>query len=60
MRAPIGSRRASRELALRALFQVDVAQVSPQDAFETVSDPERYSEDTLKFAHELVLGVAAH
>lgn len=60
MKAPIGSRRASRELALRALFQVDVAQTSPQDAFETVSDPEKYSEDTLKFAHELVLGVAAH
>ncbi len=57
MRAHIGSRRASRELALRALFQIDVAQVSPEGAFEAVADAEKYSEDTLKFAHELVQGV---
>ncbi len=60
MRTHIGSRRASRELALRALFQIDVAQVSPEGAFEAVADSERYSEDTLKFAHELVLGVPSH
>jgi len=56
----IGSRRLSRELALRALFQVDVAGVAPEAAIETVSDAERYSEDTLAFARELVLGASIH
>jgi N utilization substance protein B len=60
MRAPISSRRASREIALRALFQTDVAQTSPQEALESVSDAERYSEDTLKFARELLLGTTTH
>jgi N utilization substance protein B len=56
----IGSRRLSRELALRALFQVDVVGAAPEDAVETVSDVERYSEDTLAFARELVLGTSMH
>jgi N utilization substance protein B len=56
----IGSRRLSRELALRALFQVDVASTAPEAAVEAVSDEERYSEDTLAFARELVLGASTH
>ena len=57
MRPRIGSRRTSRELALRALYQIDVAGVSPEDALEGVSDRERYADETLSFAAELVVGV---
>ncbi len=60
MRSRIASRRTSRELALRALFQIDVAHISPEAAVEAVSDAERYSDDTLAFARDLVLGAAGH
>lgn len=56
MRPRIGSRRTSRELALRALYQIDVAGISPEEALEGVSDRERYSDETLSFAAELVVG----
>lgn len=56
MRPRIGSRRTSRELALRALYQIDVAGVSAEDALKGVSDRERYSDETLAFAAELVVG----
>ena len=56
MRPRIGSRRTSRELALRALYQIDVAGVSPEDALEGVSDRQRYADETLSFAADLVVG----
>lgn len=59
MRSRISSRRGSRELALRALYQIDVGETSPDEAAASVSDPERYSEDALSFARELVLGASA-
>ena len=46
----------SRELALRALYQIDVAGVSPEDALQGVSDRQRYADETLSFAAELVVG----
>lgn len=56
----IGGRRAGRELALRALFQVDVAAASPEEAFAAVSDADRYVAETIEFARALVMGASAH
>jgi len=60
MRPRIGSRRRSRELALSALYQIDLAGISPEDALEEVSDPERYSDETLAFATDLVIGATGN
>jgi N utilization substance protein B len=60
MGSRISSRRSSRELALRALYQVDLGRASPQEAVTSVSDPERYAEDTLAFASDLVLGTGSN
>jgi N utilization substance protein B len=61
MRRRTGSRRTSRELALRALYQVDLAEATPKEAFASVSEEEdRYSEETLTFARELLMGVTEH
>jgi N utilization substance protein B len=59
MRSRISSRRSSRELALRALYQIDLGEASPAEAVASVSDPERYSDDALSFARDLVLGASA-
>lgn len=56
----IGGRRAGREMALRALFQVDMGGVSAEEAFATVSDAERYVEETIEFARDLVTGASGH
>ncbi len=56
----IGGRRAGRELALRSLFQVDVASTPPDEAFQAVCDAERYQEDTVKFGRDLLTGANAH
>jgi len=47
-------------MALRALFQIDFGSVSAEEAFATVSDAERYVEDTIEFARALVTGASAH
>lgn len=56
----MGKRRASRELALRALFQVDVGGLSPEEALASTIAEGNYREDTLRFARDLVHGVAAN
>ena len=56
----MGSRRTSRELAIRTLFQIDVGGSKPADALAGVLNPDRYAGDTLDFARELVLGVAEY
>jgi N utilization substance protein B len=56
----IGGRRASRELALRALFQVDVGSATPEDALEAVCDAERYQQDTIEFGRDLLTGANGH
>jgi len=50
-------RRKGRELALRALFQVDVAESGTEEAFEAAVSPGGESEDTRAFARQLVEGV---
>jgi N utilization substance protein B len=52
-----GSRRTSREIAVRALFQIDVGRCSASEALDQLLDEERYSSETLDFARSLVLGV---
>jgi N utilization substance protein B len=56
----MGSRRTSREIALRALFQTEVGHFDPSEALDQLLDADRYSADTLGFARELALGVSAH
>jgi N utilization substance protein B len=55
-----GGRHASRELALRALFQMDLAGISLEEAFAAVSDPDLYLEETITFGRELLEGTVAH
>jgi N utilization substance protein B len=56
----VGKRRASREVALRALFQVDVGGLAPEEALASTIAEGNYREDTLRFARDLVLGATAH
>lgn len=56
----MGKRRAARELALRALFQVDLGGLSAAEALESSSEPRPQPEETLAFARSLVEGVLAH
>ena len=56
----MGKRRAGRELALRILFQVDMAQVDPAEAIAAAFAEGDYEDDTLAFAQQLVLGAAQH
>jgi N utilization substance protein B len=56
----VGSRRTSREIALRALFQMEVGHSDPSEALEQLLDEERYAAETLDFAREIVLGVTTH
>jgi len=51
-------RRASREVALRALFQVDVGGMTPQAALEFTASEGDYGGDVLQFAQELAEGTA--
>lgn len=55
-----GSRRTSRELALRALFQADVGRMSAEEAIESSWSQARYSPQTLAFAQELARGALHH
>ena len=56
----ISGRHAGRELALRALFQVDVGGASPEDAFGAVCDPDRYADETASFARQLLSGATGN
>jgi len=53
-------RRASREIALRALFQVDVGGMLPEAALESTAAEGGFGEEVLHFARELVSGSTAH
>jgi len=52
----VGPRRKGRELALRALFQIDVAEMKPEEAFAAAASPGGESEEASAFAHQLVEG----
>jgi len=60
MKSRISGRRSARELVLSALFQIDLAHVSPDEAVSIVSNADRYADETLCFARELVLGSSRH
>ena len=53
----MGTRRQGRELALRALFQIDVAESGPEEAFEAAVSPGGEGKDARAFAHQLIEGV---
>ena len=57
-----GSRTRARELALQALYQVDLAGTDPTDALFHASQAEEDAADAqaLSFAEQLVKGVAGH
>ena len=60
----MGRRRASRELALKLLFQVDVGKVPVADALAyweaTAAEYAHYDPETTIFARELFEGTLAH
>ena len=56
----VGRRRASREVALRALYQIDVGKMAPEEALDSSAAESHYREETLRFARELVLGCVQH
>ena len=56
----MGKRRASREVALRALYQIDIGKMSPGAALEFAAAEGRYGEETLRFARQLALGTVEH
>lgn len=56
----VGKRRAGREVALRALYQVDVGKMVPEEALAFSAEEGPYGEDTMTFASELVLGCLEH
>jgi N utilization substance protein B len=56
----VGSRRISRELALRALFQTDVGGTTLEEAIESAGAQGRHSAETLHFARELAVGTTQH
>jgi transcription antitermination protein NusB len=53
-------RRTSREVALRALFQVDVGGLPPQEALDFTATEGEYGEEVLDFARQLVAGSEEH
>ncbi|NIM05030.1 MAG: transcription antitermination factor NusB [Armatimonadetes bacterium] len=56
----MGKRRAGRELALKVLFQNDVAAIPYEEALEAASEATDCAEDTLAFARRLVLATLEH
>lgn len=56
----MGRRRASREVALRALYQVDVGKMKPEEALAFSAQEGPYTQETMDFARALVLGCLAH
>lgn len=56
----MGRRRAGRELALRTLFQVDLARADPAEALAAAAAEGEYEEESVAFARELALGACRH
>ena len=56
----MGRRRISRELALRALFQADVAGTSAEEAIESSTSGAHNAAEVIDFARDLVLGTLEH
>lgn len=56
----VGRRRAGREVALRALYQVDVGKMEAEAALSFSAEEGPYTQETVAFARELVLGCLEH
>jgi N utilization substance protein B len=56
----MGKRRVARELALRALFQMDLAGLDPTEAMNFTFSQSGNADSTINFARQLVLGSAHH
>ncbi len=56
----MGKRRDARELALRVMFQVDMARAEPAAAMDATFSEGDHEEETLAFAKQLVLGALQH
>jgi len=56
----MGERRKGRELALQALYLMDIAHLPKDKALKTITGAEKGSPKTRKFAELLTLGTADH
>jgi len=56
----MGKRRAARELALKVLFQIDVAAILCEEALKAAREASECGEETFAFARRLVETTLAH
>jgi transcription antitermination protein NusB len=56
----MGTRRAGRELALKLLFQVDIAGAPLEEALALALEATTHKAETVTFARQLVEGALAH
>ncbi|MFY9812735.1 MAG: transcription antitermination factor NusB [Dehalococcoidales bacterium] len=52
-----GGRRKARSIALQALYEIDSVQHDPEETLRNLREEQGFSEETFKFAGELVNGV---
>ncbi len=52
-----GGRRKARSIALQALYEIDSVQHDPEETMRNLREEQEFSEETFKFAGELVNGV---
>jgi N utilization substance protein B len=52
-------RRAARELALRTLFQIDLARLDPEEALAAALAEDTLADDARSFARDLVMGAVS-
>ncbi len=60
MNRPPHPKRLAREWALRALYQIDTASKSPEEALEEVLSVAQLPTDLANYVKDLVLGTAQH
>ena len=53
----MGGRRLSRELALKILFQIDLAHSNLQDVMKYTFEEEKYTDEVKDFCLQLIKGV---
>ena len=54
------SRREGREIAMKILFQVEVGNIDPEEAFRGTTAETTWPETTIEFTRRLVFGTIAH
>ncbi len=55
-----GGRRKARSIALQALYEIDSVQHDPEETLKNLREELKLSDETFKFAGELVNGVIRH